>query len=157
MPIKVFGHYISTIVLAAAVCGTAYGFLSAYAIKAWKQEQLAVHQSHLQMLRHHRQELVRKAAILKRASQFTARARALNLHPDAWTLYDVNLHSPMGYEAAQEIVYLCGDSSMAYFWPISLEINRREPEVQGPGPPAVQPAAPADVQLAVKGRFAARR
>lgn len=109
------------------------------------------------MLQQQQQELVRKAAILKRASQFTDRVRALDLQPDAWTLYDVNVQSPLKYEAAQEMVYLCGDSSLAYYWPISLEIKKQNTEDQGTGAATAQPEAPADVQLSVKGRFAARR
>jgi hypothetical protein len=122
-----------------------------------KQAQLSARQGQLQMLKRQHQELMRKAAILRRAAQFTARARELSLQPDAWTLYDVNVQSPLDFETAQEIVYLCGDSSLAYFWPISLEIKKQNADTPQAGTPQKNAAAPTDVQLSVKGRFAARR
>jgi hypothetical protein len=108
-------------------------------------------------LKRQQQELVRKAAILKRAAQFAARARELNLQPGAWTLYDVNVQSPLAFEAAQEIVYLCGDTSLAYYWPISLEISKQNTDAPHAGAAKGISATPADVRLLVKGRFAARR
>ncbi len=139
------------------MCVAAYGFLGAYAVKAWNQEQLEIHQARLRLLNHQHQELIRKTTILKRASQFTDRVRELGLQPDAWTLYDVNVQSPLDFEAAQEMVYLCGDSSLAYYWPISLEIKKQDTEGQAAGASVAHKAGPADVQLSVKGRFAARR
>ena len=139
------------------MCIAAYGFLGAYAVKAWNQEQLETHQARLRLLNQQHRELIEKTAILKRASQFTDRARELDLQPDAWTLYDVNVQSPLDFEAAQEMVYLCGDSSLAYYWPISLEIKKPDTRGQSAGASAAQQAAPTDVQLSVKGRFAARR
>ncbi len=109
------------------------------------------------MLEQQHRELVRKTAILRRASQFTDRARKLDLQPAAWSLYDVNVQSLLDFEAAQEMVYLCGDSSLAYYWPISLEIKKQETDDQGTGASATQNSGPDDVQLSVKGRFAARR
>jgi hypothetical protein len=118
---------------------------------------LSARQAQLRMLKRQHEELIRKAAILRRAAQFTARVRELNLQPNAWTLYDVHVQSPLDFETAQEIVSLCGDSSLAYFWPISLEI--RKPNADAPQTGATQKiaAVPTDVQLSVKGRFAARR
>jgi hypothetical protein len=119
--------------------------------------QLSARQAHLRILKRQQQELVRKAALLRRAAQFTARARELSLQPDAWTLYDVNVQSPLDFEAAQEIVYLCGDSSLAYFWPISLEIKKQNADASQAGATKKSAGLPSDVQLSVKGRFAARR
>lgn len=139
------------------VCAAAYGFLSAYGLRAWRQEQLLAHQTHLRTLNRQHQELERKTAILERASRFTERARSLNLQPDAWMLYDVNVQAPLAFEAAQEIVYLCSDSSLAYYWPISLEIKAPNTDQEGSAVSGAKPEKPADVQLTVKGRFAARR
>ncbi len=139
------------------MCVAAYGFLSAYAVKAWHREQLSVHQVRLGVLKQRQQELVRKTAMLKRASQFTDRVRALKLEPDAWAFYDVNVQSPLDFDAAQQMVYLCGDSSVAYYWPISLEINKQGAQGQSAGVPTANQNAPVDVQLSIKGRFAARR
>ena len=139
------------------MCIAAYGFLGAYAVKAWNQEQLEIHQARLRMLNQQHRELIQKTAILKRAAQFTDRVRELDLQPDAWTLYDVNVQSPLDFEAAQEMVHLCGDSSLAYYWPISLEIKKQDAQGRSAGASVAQKAAPADVQLSVKGRFAARR
>ncbi len=143
--------------LAVALCAAAYGFLGAYALKDGKQAQLSARQAQLRMLKRQHEEMVRKAALLGRAAQFTARARELNLQPDAWTLYDVNVQSPLDFEAAQEIVFLCGDSSLAYFWPISLEIRKQNADAPQAGATQKKAASPTDVQLSVKGRFAARR
>lgn len=139
------------------VCTAAYGFLSAYALRAWRQEQLLAHQTHLRTLNRQHRELVRKTAILERAFQFSKRARSLKLQPDAWTLYDVNVQAPLDFEAAQEIVYLCSDSSLAYYWPISLEIKVPNKNQRGGAVSRAEPEGPADVQLSVRGRFAARR
>jgi hypothetical protein len=146
-----------TLGLAVGACLAAYGFLGAYALKAWQQEQLSVHQAHLRMLQQQRQEIVRKSAILKRAAQFTARARELNLQPDDWALYDVNVASPLNFEAAQEIIYLCSDSELTYYWPISLEIKLQGTEDRKTGTTNQNTVKPTDVQLSVQGRFAARR
>lgn len=115
------------------------------------------HQAHLRTLNRQHHELIRKTAILERASQFSKRARSLKLQPDAWTLYDVNVQAPLAFEAAQEIVYLCSDSSLAYYWPISLEIKAPNWDQRGGAVSRAKSEGPVDVQLSVKGRFAARR
>jgi hypothetical protein len=131
--------------------------LSAYALRAWRQEQLLAHQTHLHALDRQHRELVRKTAILDKASRFSARAHKLGLQPEAWTLYDVNVQAPLAFEAAQEIVYLCSDSSLAYYWPISLEIKAPNADQRKGAVSRAKPEVPADVQLSVKGRFTARR
>lgn len=118
---------------------------------------MSARQARLGMVKRQHEELIRKAAILRRAAQFTARARELSLQPDAWSLYDVNVQSPLDFETAQQIVYLCSDSSLAYFWPISLEIKKQNADVPQTGATPKSAAVPTDVQLSVKGRFAARR
>lgn len=146
-----------TLILAVAVCAAAYGFLSAYALRSMRQDQLAAKKTQLHVLNLQHQELVRKTALLEQAGRFTQRARELGLEPGKWSFYDVQVREPLGYEAAQEIIFQCRDSSMAYFWPISLEITspRKDPEHAGASPAGSPDAA--DVQLSVKGRFVARQ
>ena len=139
------------------LCAAAYGFLSAYALKVMHAEQLEVHQEHLRALRRQNQELLRKSALLEQAAQFTQRAKALGLERSRWAFYDVNFQAPLEFEAAQQIVSQCGDSSLAYFWPISLEIKAPVAQQPAGAPPAGGVSEPADVQVAVKGRFVARQ
>ncbi len=120
------------------------------------QEQLAAQQRRLRLLNLQHDELVRQSALLDRADRFARRARALGLQRENWTSYDVNVQSPLSYEAAQEMIYQCSDSDLAYFWPISLEIKAPEKEQGGRPHVATSGAGATDVILSVKGRFVAR-
>jgi len=147
-----------TVLLAVVLCASAYGFLSAYALKTIRQEQLAARQNHLRLLNRQRLELARQAAALNQAARFVARAQELGLQRNDWAFYDVNVQAPLEYEAAQEIIAQCSDSSAAYFWPLSLELKVPEQQ-QGKtaAPSQTAMGGPADVQLMVKGRFVARQ
>lgn len=120
-----------------------------------QKERLEAQQNHLRFLNQRHAELNRKTAILNKAAQFTQRAGDLGLQRSSWTFYDVNVQAPLGYEAAQEMIYQCSDSSLAYFWPISLEIKAPEKD-QKTGAANINRMGPADVLLSVKGRFVAK-
>ncbi len=131
--------------------------MNAYALHTLRDNQLANRRVQLSFVQSRQKELEHKRNIVQQAVRFGQHAHANGLQTDNWTEYSVNLQAPLAYDAAREIIYLCSDSSTAYFWPISLEVSVPDvkPAASAPGPQSG--TGPADVQVSVKGRFVARK
>ncbi len=142
--------------MALIVCLAAYGFLAAYAYHSMQQEQLEAKKMRLSALSQQQAELIRKQDLLKKARLFNEQVTAFHLNPQTWLFYDVNVQGQFRYEAAQLVIQQCSDSELAYYLPISLEINNIDTAVRN-NRPEVDQAERKDVQLRVKGKFVARK
>ena len=145
-----------TVVLAAAVCAAAYGFLGACGTMSADREHLIAQQVRLQIINAEQRQWTRKQKNLQQGLMFCERAAALGLERRHWAFYDVNVQGAFSFEAAQQIIHQCGDSTSAYYWPGSLEIKVFAAGDHLPGAKTPK-ETPGDVQLTVKGQFVARQ
>jgi hypothetical protein len=154
--IKRIGHYIATIILAAALGAAAYGCLRAYARFVLKEQLWVLQHNHLQRLTQRQVALQRKQKIMAQADLFARQVEALRLAQKNWSFYDVNVQGPFSFDTAKQIIEQCSDSDLAYFWPMSLVVKvvGKEPN-KGAKPPAA--ADHGDVQINVTGQFIARQ
>jgi hypothetical protein len=144
-----------SVVSALGVCVAAYIFLAAYAHYSLQQEQLDAKTMRLTTLTQRQQELLHQRHLLEQAYRFNDQVTTFKLDRGDWLFYDVNVQGDFDFDAAQQIIEQCGDSALAYYWPIALEIKTVEKSAKGPQPPGA--VARGDVQLTVKGQFVARR
>lgn len=133
----------------------AYAFLAAYAFYGVQQQQLEAKTMRLSSLTQRQRELQRKRDVLEQVRRFNDQVTDLKLDRRDWLFYDVNVQGGFNYDAAQQIIQQCGDSDLAYYWPISLEVKTTDKSARTPAS-AGRPV-PGDVQLTVKGQFVARR
>lgn len=143
--------------MAICLCTAAYGCLSAYGLQRIRAEQLSARRTQLAQAHRQQRELDGKRSILEQAAAFTQRAKDSGLEAGAWTRYAVNVQAPLAYEAASEIISQCGDSSKAYFWPITLEVSVPDTKAATAVPARQRTADSADVYLSVKGQFVAKK
>lgn len=141
-----------SVVLALSVCVAAYAFLAAYAYYAIQLEHLEVKTLRLSSLTQRQRDLRRKSDLLEQVRLFDDQVTAFKLNRRDWLFYDVNVQGEFNYDAAQEIIQQCGDSELAYYWPLSLEIKTVDKSQ-----PSTGQAVRGDVRLTVKGQFVARR
>ena len=141
-----------------SVCLAAYHFLAAFGNYSAQVEQLQAQQVRLRMLTLQQEEYARSRAMLAQVSTFSDQAAVLKLNRSDWLFYDVNVQGDFTYEVADQLIRQCSASTLAYYWPQSLEIKAvGAKEAQAQSPPGVAKGKPGDVQLTVKGQFVARR
>ena len=109
-------------------------------------------------------ELEQKMRLIQRVNDFTGHARDLQLIPEAWARYDVNVQDALTFRELTQMVEQCVHNKDLYFMPVSFHVAvgqaGKAPDAQGRENNAV-PADPNDAQpndlvLSLKGAFFVR-
>ncbi len=118
------------------------------------------------LLKHQMGELEQKARTLDRVQHFMDSARAQRLAPENWSVYEVQIQDAVAYQELAQIVAQCAHNRDLYFKPISFHAAVDQDKDASPDKEdSMEPVplgadstddGPADVALALQGRFLVR-
>jgi hypothetical protein len=143
--------------------GTAYFFIHTYRQFIHMSEKVAALTVRTRVMEQQRTELENKKRVLSRVSGYMAKVKSLGLEKDRWTVFDVNVETPVTFATMEQILNQCTNSTSYYFKPVSLRIRTAlAQDEENPGQAESTHTSPSDEgerrdgSLMIKGAFIAR-
>jgi hypothetical protein len=155
-----------TLVTVLLLGGAVHFFLNAYQDHRGQRALLERIQFREDFVRRQITEMAQKRKVIERVNAFVGGAEDLGLAPSNWTRYEVNIETPLRFNALDEILRQCTNTPYYYFQPKYLKVHlagQNSEDGADEGAEASQAVAAddgdaqGDLLLQLKGTFLARR
>ena len=143
--------------------GAVHFFIQTYRQFIHTSEKVEALTVRARVMEQQKAELENKKRVLSRVSSYMTKVKSLGLEKSRWTVFDVNVETPVTFATMEQILNQCTNSTSYYFKPVSLRIRTALAQDGGiPGQAEFTPASPvneggiSDGLLIIKGAFIAR-
>jgi hypothetical protein len=131
------------------------------------EDRVAFMSAHTRLLKQQMGELEQKLRIVQRVDDFVGHARELQLTPDRWARYDVQVQDALSFRELSQMIEQCVHNKDFYYLPLSFHVATRKardaaaaaaPELKvNPSSADATDKPPADLVLSLKGAFFVRQ
>ncbi len=112
---------VSSLIVAAFVVSTHFGAKAYFQTRQLKS-QAALMTVRTRVMKQQVGELEQKMRVNQRVNSFMARARELQLTPEQWDQYDVNIQDAVTFKELAEMVEQCVHNKDLYYKPLSFHM-----------------------------------
>ncbi len=164
---KKFSVHAACLALAVIMLGGGLYFFNTYSRYTCLRDDFERMQARAKVVKQRATELNQKIKTIQRVERFMERVAEMEMRPEDWSSFNVNIQSWVSYKELEKIVSQCAYDRQYYFVPISFEVQTPEAVDEKDEQLQVSEAAAnqgdsslssgSDVHLVLNGAFMIRR
>ena len=159
--------FILTGLIAVLFAASSHFGVQAYFQARQLEDRVALMNARTRLMKQQMGELEQKLRIVQRVDDFVDHARDLQLTPNQWARYDVQVQDALSFRELSQMIEQCVHNKDFYYLPLSFHVATRkakdaaaaaEPELKvNPTQADATDKPPADLVLSLKGAFFVRQ